>query len=82
MARQRNKQKAFLTYAFGGAPNYSEKNIREAHKKLVEKGIKATHFDTVIGHLGNTLKELNVPNDLIQEAAQIAMSTKHDILNR
>jgi methyl-accepting chemotaxis protein len=82
MARQRNKQKAFLTYAFGGAPNYSGKNIREAHKKLVEKGIKATHFDTVIGHLGNTLKELNVPNELIQEAAQIAMSTKNDVLNR
>jgi hemoglobin len=37
MARQRNKQKAFLTYAFGGAPNYSGKNMREAHKRLVEK---------------------------------------------
>jgi hemoglobin len=82
MSQQKNKQKAFLTYAFGGAPNYSGKNLREAHKRLVEKGMNSTHFDAVMGHLGNTLKELNVPNDLIQEAAQIAMSTRDDILNR
>jgi hemoglobin len=82
MARQKNKQKAFLTYAFGGAPNYSGKNLREAHKKLIEKGMNSTHFDAVMDHLGNTLRELNVPNDLIQEAAQIAMSTRNDVLNR
>lgn len=82
MVRQRSKQKAFLTYAFGGAPNYSGKNMRDAHKKLVEKGMNSTHFDAVMGHLGNTLKELNVPNELIQEAAKIAMSTKNDILNQ
>jgi len=53
MNRQRSKQKAFLTYAFGGAPNYSGKNMREAHRSLVEKGLNVTHFDTVIGHLGD-----------------------------
>ena len=82
MARQRNRQKAFLTYAFGGAPNYSGKNMREAHKRLVEKGMHSSHFDAVMKHLGTTLKELNVPGDLIHEAAQIAMSTKNDVLNR
>lgn len=56
--------------------------MREAHKKLVEKGMNETHFDAVMGHLGNTLKELNVPGELIQEAAQIAMSVKKDVLNR
>jgi len=80
--RQRNRQKAFLTYAFGGAPNYSGKNMREAHKHLVAKGMNSLHFDAVMRHLGNTLKELNVPTDLIQEAARIAMSTKNDVLNR
>lgn len=56
--------------------------MREAHKRLVEKGMNESHYDAVMGHLGNTLKELNVPNDLIQETAQIAMSTKNDVLNR
>ncbi len=82
MNRQRNKQKAFLTYAFGGAPNYSGKNMRDAHKHLVAKGMNSTHFDAVMKHLGATLTELNVPNDLIQEAAQIARSVKDDVLNR
>ncbi len=82
MGRQRNKQKAFLTFAFGGAPNYPGKNLREAHKKLVDMGLKDEHFDAVIENLGATLQELNVPDDLIQEAAAIALSTRDDILNR
>lgn len=82
MARQKKKQKVFLTYAFWGAPHYSGKNLREAHKRLVEMGMKSIHFDAVIGHLENTLKELNVPNELIQEVARISISTKDDILNR
>lgn len=50
MVRQRNKQKAFLTYAFGGAPNYSGKNMRGVHKRLVEQGMNSLHFDVLIGH--------------------------------
>ncbi|MBC8284685.1 MAG: HAMP domain-containing protein [Nitrospinae bacterium] len=82
MTQQRRKQKSFLTFAFGGAPNYSGKNLREAHKRLVEKGMNDSHFDAVIENLGATLKELNVPNELIQEAASIAISTRNEILNR
>jgi hemoglobin len=40
------------------------------------------HFDAVMEHLGNTLKELKVPDDLIAQAATIALSTKNDVLNR
>lgn len=82
MSRQRAKQKAFLTYAFGGTKNYSGKNMREAHKNLVAKGMNSSHFDAVMENLGATLRELNVPPNLIQEAAEIAMSTKRDVLNQ
>ena len=44
--------------------------------------MNSTHFDAVMQHLGATLTELNVPNDLIREAAQIARSVKDDVLNR
>ena len=81
MNRQKGKMKVFLTYAFGGAQNYSGKSMREAHQHLVEKGLKESHFNKVMQHLGSTLRELNVPNDMIQEAAAIAMSTKNDVLN-
>lgn len=82
MAKQRSKQKAFLTFAFGGASNYSGQNMREAHKHLVAKGMNESHFNAVIENLGSTLKELKVPANLIKEAAAIATSVKNDVLNR
>jgi hemoglobin len=82
MNRQIKAQRAFLTFAFGGAPNYPGKNLREAHKKLVAKGLNDKHFDAVIENLGATLNELNVADDLIQEAASIALSVRNDVLNR
>lgn len=79
MDRQRTKQKAFLTLAFGGPGNYSGKAMRagHAHLKLTED-----HFNAVMENLGSTLKELKVPDELIAEAAGIANSTKNDVLNR
>lgn len=82
MERQAAKQKAFLTLAFGGPSNYSGKDMREGHKHLVERGLNDSHFDAVMENLGATLTELNVPGDLIAEAAAIAESTRNDVLNR
>lgn len=78
---QRNKQKVFLTYAFGGVPTYHGKNLREAHKPLVDKGMGEEHFNAVAGHLQATLQELNVPEGIQQEVMTIAGSTKGDVLN-
>ena len=83
MKRQRAKQKVFLTYAFGGAPNYSGLSMRKAHEHLVkEKGLNDSHFDAVAENLQATLEELNVPANLISEAMTIAASTRDDVLNR
>ena len=79
MDRQRAKQKSFLTVALGGPSNYSGKDMRtaHAHMKLTEE-----HFDAVMENLGNTLRELQVPDELIAAAAAVALSTKADVLNR
>ena len=83
MVRQAAHQKKFLTYAFGGSPEYAGKSMRAAHKRLVEeKGLDDSHFDAVIENLGATLTELGVPDTLIAEAAAIAESTREDVLNR
>ena len=82
MERQAKKQKAFLTYAFGGPSNYAGRSLRAAHSKIVEKGLNDSHFDAVIENLGNTLLELGVSEDLINEAAAIAESTRNDVLCR
>lgn len=79
MDRQRVKQKAFLTYAFGGPAAYSGKDMRAAHAHMK---LNEGHFDAVMENLGATLKELNVSDKDIAEAAAIANSVKDDVLNR
>ncbi len=79
MARQAAKQRLFLTLAFGGPAHYSGRGMREAHAHL---GLTEMHFNAVMEHLGATLRELKVPEDLIVECAMIAASTKDDVLNR
>jgi hemoglobin len=82
MNDQRRKQILFLTYAFGGPNNYSSKNMRDAHAKLVTQGLNDSHFDAVVENLGATLKELGVPDNLISEAANIAETTRKDVLGK
>ena len=80
METQAAKQKAFLTMAFGGPNNYTGEDMRKGHAHLVEQGMNATHFDVIMEHLGATLKELGVPDELIGEAAAIAESVRGDVL--
>lgn len=83
MARQARHQKRFFTYAFGGAPDYPGQSMRAAHQRLVdEMGLNDAHFDAVLEHLAATLRELDVPDHLIAQAAAIAESTRDDVLNR
>jgi hemoglobin len=82
MDQQIAKQKAFFTMAFGGPNNYTGKDMRSAHAHLVKMGLNDSHFDAVMEHLGATLVELNVPQDLIAEAAGIALSARSDVLGK
>ena len=78
MDRQRAKQKAFLTFAFGGPNAYTGKDMRAAHARMK---LTELHFNAVMEHLGATLSELGVPADLIAEAAAIALSVKGDVVS-
>ena len=80
MDQQAAKQKAFLTMVTGGPNNYSGKDMRSAHARLVSQGLDDGHFDAVVGHLGGTLKELGVADELIAQVAAVAESVRDDIL--
>lgn len=83
MPKQIAKQRMFLTYAFGGSPNYSGLSMRKAHEKLVnEKGLNGDHFTAVAENLQSTLEELNVPSNLASEVMTLVASTKADVLNQ
>ena len=85
MQQQKQHQKAFMTYAFGGAKHWNGRPMREAHKDLVaEMGLTDSHFDAIAENLVATLVELKVSQELIDEVVQIVGSIAHrnDVLNR
>lgn len=82
MEDQARKQKSFLTMVTGGPNNYTGKDMRAAHKHLVDDGLNDTHVDIIVEHLGATLAELGVSQEHIGEVAKVAESVRDDVLNR
>lgn len=85
MQQQKQHQKSFMTYAFGGAKHWDGRVMRDVHQELVaEMGLTDSHFDAIAEDLVATLVELEVPQDLIDEVVQIVGSIGHrnDVLNR
>lgn len=85
MKQQKNHQKAFMTYAFGGTEKFSGPSMRDAHKDLVENmGLTDVHFDAIAQNLVETLQELNISQENIDEVVRIVGGVEHrnDVLNR
>ncbi len=82
MERQAAKQKAFLTMVCGGPANYSGKDMRAGHARMVKNGLNDTHFNAVVEHLSGTLTELGVARPLVERVIAIAESARADVLNR
>jgi len=82
MLQQKRKQKSFLSFVFGGPATYNGKDMRQAHARLVSKGLVGEHFDAVAEHLEATLEELNVADELIDEVMAVADSVRGDVLNQ
>ncbi|GFR41599.1 hypothetical protein Agub_g2323 [Astrephomene gubernaculifera] len=71
------KQNRFLSYAFGATTNYNVKDIVMGHAHLIiNRGLNLTHFDKVAGHFVDSLKEMGVMQDLIDEAAGVLISVR------
>lgn len=82
MQHQLEKQKAFLTFLFGGPTAYTGKSLREAHAPLLEKGLNDSHFNAVAEHLQSTLEEMGVMPSEIAQVMKIVAAARNDILNR
>lgn len=79
MKFQRRHQKDFISMATGGPNNYKQKNMREAHKDM---NLQDIHFDHIKMHLGDTLTELGVNNDLVQRVLDLVETLRKDVLCR
>ncbi len=82
MARQRQKQIAFLSMAFGGPHQYTGKDMRDGHRHLVQRGLDDSHVDAVIELLQKALTDYGANLADIAEVVQIANSVRDDILDR
>ena len=71
-----------VTMAMGGPNNYSGMDMRKGHARLVARGLNDSHFDAVVEDLGATLKELKVPQELINEIAALCETTRKDVLGK
>ena len=82
MDRQAAKQKAFMTMAFGGPHAYTGKDMRNAHRPMVARGLNDSHFDAVAENLEKALTDLDVPRADIDEVLALVGSTRADVLDR
>ena len=83
MTKQRQKQKNFMSYAFGAPGKYTGLAMDAAHRKLVrEQGMNDSHFDAVAGHLKSTLEELKVDPALINEVLTAVEGLREQVMCR
>lgn len=82
MEQQRAKMKAFLMMALGGPVNFTGKEIRAAHVKLVERGLTDVHFDAVGNHLSASLSELQIEEEVKGQILQVVESIRGEVLNK
>lgn len=83
MARMRDHQRKFLMLAFGGGPGYDGRGLRDAHSGLVSRpGLSDTHFDAVVAHLAEVLRQLGVDAVVIAEVLAVTESVRKEVLGR
>ncbi len=80
MDRQVAKQTSFLTMVLGGPTQYTGRDLRSAHARMTDLDDK--HFDAVLGHLADTLREFGVGEAEVMAVGAIAESVRNDVLNR
>lgn len=78
LAWLKRKQAAFFTQALGGPALYRGRDMKLAHLKLP---IEQVHFDRVATHLSATLKELKVPNTLVNRVLDAIAPLAQEIVN-
>jgi hemoglobin len=75
---QKEMQRQFLTYATGGSNEWKGKNMKSAH---IGRGIRNEDFDRVCSHVINTMKELGVNDELINEVANLLLPLRPDCID-
>ncbi|HUB40487.1 MAG TPA: group 1 truncated hemoglobin [Streptosporangiaceae bacterium] len=80
MERQAGMLAEFLAMAFGGPHAYTGRDLRTAHQHL--PGLTDTHFDRVLEHLAEALREAGLSEGDVITAGAVAETVRDQVLNR
>jgi len=80
MDAQVKKMIGFMRMAMGGPHDYTGKDLRTAHARLVKNGLGEVHFDAVVDHLEATFQDMGIDEDFIEQALELVASTHGDVL--
>ena len=80
--KQAIKMNAFLTYIFGGPSLYAGRNMRAAHKKVVENGLSDEHVDAMLDNVHTVLNEMEIAPDLQKQVFAQLEQHRDDVLCR
>ena len=76
-----DKQIAFMSWALDGTSKYRGRKLGEAHRDLVKNmGLTGEHFDRTIQHLVDTLVDLDVNGDDVDEIRERLMGLKGTVM--
>ncbi len=81
---QLGKQKSFLVAAFGGAPQEGSEGIGldKLLRDLVGDDFSDRQFDRILGHLEETMNELDLPETAVKTLLETLEATRDEVLDR
>jgi len=81
MARQRQKFEIFLHILLDAGEAPSAESMHSTHGPSVNEGLSHEHFDVFTGHLERAMRELDVPDHLVEHVSSNAEAYRRAVLN-
>lgn len=82
MAHLRARQSMFLSMLTGGKNVYNGKQIHTAHAGARAMGMDDAHFDALLAHFGEALREVGVTAGAVSETLTLLERLRSDVLDR
>jgi len=80
MDHLRARQSMFLSMLLGGRVVYTGKDVREAHEMPRKMGMNESHFDAFLKHFRESLDEVGVLPERVDQIVKLLEASRSDIL--
>lgn len=77
-----DKHRTFLSVALGGQDGATKADLMDKFSRLFDQGLQDRHFDVVLHHLRDTMKELDFSDDLTASVLTASGETRKSLFCR